>query len=443
MKVLVIGSGGREHALIWKLAQSPKVAKVFAAPGNGGIAEMAECLPFNPDKTKELADFAAAQAIDLTVVGPESPLVHGMVDYFEGRGLKIFGPSKAAARLEGSKAFAKEVMQKAGVPTASFQVFREAEAAYRHLDQCRGPVVVKADGLAAGKGVLMADSAEEAKQAVKSILTDRLFGDAGASVVIEERLTGEEVSVLGIVDGETTLLLAPSQDHKRSQDNDEGSNTGGMGAYSPVPWLDAGKLEEIRKRIFEPVTRFMAREGTPFKGVLYAGLMLTDSGPKVLEFNVRFGDPETQAILPRLKTDLFGLLLASAEGKLKGMSLEWDPRACACVVLASQGYPTKYDIGREIGSLTEAADEPGLWIFHAGTKKEGQRLITIGGRVLNVAALGDSLEGALEKVYRAIGKIYFEGMQYRRDIGFRALRNRHPRVSEDQSGRVRFPLSRE
>ncbi len=424
MKILVVGSGGREHALVWKLAQSPRVTKIFAAPGNGGIAELAECLPFNADKTKELADFASAQSIDLTVVGPESPLVYGMVDYFQSRGLAIFGPTKAAARLEGSKAFAKELMAACGVPTAEFRNFRDPEEAYQYLDRCQGQVVVKADGLASGKGVIVTQSREEAKQAVKGIMGDRIFGDSGAQVVIEERLQGEEVSVLGIVDGSECVLLAPSQDHKQAWDGDQGPNTGGMGAYSPVPWLDAAKLESIRKTIFEPVIRRMKSEGTPFQGVLYAGLMLTASGPKVLEFNVRFGDPETQAILPRLKSDLAELLWAAVEGKVSQVSPAWDSRVCGCVALASQGYPTKYDVGREIRGVENLSDWSQGLIFHAGTRQEGKRLITTGGRVLSVVGLGDTLEAALEQAYQAIGKISFEGMQYRRDIGHHALKDK-------------------
>ncbi len=423
MKVLVIGSGGREHAMVWKLIKSTRVKKVFAAPGNGGISELAECLPLGVEKVVDLADFAASSPIDLTVVGPEVPLVHGMVDYFRQRKLPIFGPTKAASRLEGSKIFAKQLMQRYNVPTARFQIFQDLSEALNQLKNSPMPVVVKADGLAGGKGAIVAESREEAIQAVTGMLREHLLGEAGNQVIIEECLQGEEVSVLALVDGSNFILLEPSQDHKRALDGDQGPNTGGMGAYSPVPMASPDLLEEIRSKIFEPIVVGMANEGCPFQGILYAGLMLTAQGPKVLEFNVRFGDPEAQAILPRLKTDFFELLLASMEGRLGEVQLTWDPRACACLVLASQGYPGKYDLGREITGVKEAAELPDTLIFHAGTKREGSRLLTTGGRVLNVAALGETLEEALKKVYQAADRIQFEGRQFRRDIGARALRH--------------------
>ncbi len=421
MRVLVIGSGGREHALVWKLAKSPLVKKVFAAPGNAGIAEIAECLPLTADKTVELADFAAASKIDLTVVGPETPLVHGIVDYFQQRKLPIFGPSKAAARLEGSKAFAKEIMVKAGVPTAGSRTFTGLEEAAAYVQTAPAPIVVKADGLAAGKGVVVASTREEALAALNGMLKDRLFGDAGGRVVIEEFLEGEEISVLAIVDGARAVLLEPSQDHKRAFDGDQGPNTGGMGAYCPVPRVTPLLMSEIRDRIIQPVVAELAKQGTPFQGVLYAGLMLTKYGPKVLEFNVRFGDPETQAILPRLKTDLVQVMKAAVEGRLESVNLAWTSQAAACVVLASAGYPGKYDIGREITGLAEAAEIPGALVFHAGTQKENGRVLTSGGRVLNVVGLGATLEAAVETAYQAADKIQFHGKQMRRDIGARAL----------------------
>ncbi len=423
MKVLVVGAGGREHALVWKLSQSPKVKKIFAAPGNAGMTRLAEGLPIPAHKTVELADFAASNGIDLTVVGPEGPLVHGIVDYFKERRLTIFGPTKGAARLEGSKAFAKQIMEKCGVPTARFQIFSDLKEGLAHLEQCRIPVVVKADGLAAGKGAIVAQTREEAIHALTSMLKEKAFGDAGSKVVIEEYLAGEEVSVLAVVDGTNLVLLEPSQDHKRALDGDRGPNTGGMGAYSPVPMVTPQMMGQIRGKVFEPMARGMAEQGTPFQGILYAGIMLTADGPKVLEFNVRFGDPETQALLPRLKSDLAELLLAAAQGNLQGVRPVWDSRVAACVVLASQGYPGKYDMGREITGLKEIEDLPETLLFHAGTKHEGNRWLTVGGRVFSAVGLGDTLEQALDRAYAAAEKIQFEGKHFRRDIGARALKH--------------------
>ena len=421
MRILVIGSGGREHALVWKLSKSPLVKKIFVAPGNAGMDEVAESLPLAADKSVELADFAQTSQIDLTIVGPESPLVFGIVDYFNSRGLKIFGPSKAAARLEGSKAFAKTIMEKYGVPTARFRVFKELNEALEYLEKAQVPIVVKADGLAAGKGVIVAQTREEAAAAVTGILSSRIFGDAGVQVVMEECLSGEEVSILAVADGAHCLLLESSQDHKRAFDGDRGPNTGGMGAYSPVPMLDSQGIEQVRARIFEPVLKGMAEEGTPFTGILYAGLMLTAEGPKVLEFNVRFGDPEAQAILPRLKTDLLELFLAAVKGDLDKVPLVWDRSHSACVVLASAGYPGKYDVGRTITGLDKVKDLPDTWVFHAGTRKNGSRIVTSGGRILSVVGLGSTLEAALGRAYQAADQIQFEGKQFRRDIGAHAL----------------------
>jgi phosphoribosylamine--glycine ligase len=422
MRILVIGSGAREHALIWKLAQSRLVGKVFAAPGNAGIESLAESIPLTADRMVDLAHFASSARIDLTIVGPESPLVCGIVDCFQSKGLKIFGPTKAAARLEGSKAFAKEVMERTGVPTAPFRVFREVPEVVEYLRKADVPIVVKADGLAGGKGSIVAETREEAIRAATRILGERIFGEAGGQVVVEDCLVGEEVSIIGIVDGSHVQLLEPSQDHKRAFDQDQGANTGGMGAISPLPRVDGHLVQEIRRRIFEPVIQGMAIEGTPFVGALYAGLMLTADGPKVLEFNVRFGDPETQAILPRLKTDLMEVILGALEGSVDQIPVTWDSKASACVVLASEGYPGRYDIGRTITGLSRVADWPETLVFHAGTQREGQRLVTWGGRVLNVVGLGETLEAALERAYRAVDQIQFEGKQFRRDIGARALR---------------------
>jgi len=422
MKVLVIGSGGREHALVWKLRQSPLTDKIFAAPGNAGMSQIAECVPIAVNKTVELAEFALAQKIDLTVVGPEAPLVAGLVDYFEEKKLKVFGPSRQAAQLEGSKAFAKSVMEKYGVPTAKAQRFTDEAEALRFLRRKPCPVVIKADGLAAGKGVTVAQTQTEAMEAVRSIMGERVFGEAGSQILIEDCLEGEEVSILGLSDGAHVALLPPSQDHKRAFDRDQGPNTGGMGAYSPVPMLNEAGIEEIRSKVFDPVIQGMRKAGTPFRGVLYAGLMLTQEGPKVLEFNVRFGDPETQAVLPRLKSDLAELMMASAEGHIDQVQVKWDPRACACVVLASQGYPGRYDMGREITEVEAAQDLEGVLVFQAGTKQEGKRLVTVGGRVFNVVGLGENLETALQRAYRGAETIQYEGKQYRRDIGARALR---------------------
>jgi len=421
MRILVIGSGGREHALVWKLAQSQLVKKIFAASGNPGIGELAECIPLEPKDTVALAHFAMTARIDLVVVGPEAPLVHGMVDYFQEKGIPIFGPTRAAARLEGSKVFAKEWMRRTGVPTADFHLFQDFQEAKDHIMRAPLPVVVKADGLAAGKGVVVAETREEAVGALTRFMHDRIFGESGSRVVVEEYLEGEELSVLGLVDGKHVVLLEPAQDHKRAFEGDRGPNTGGMGAYSPVPMLGEAWKGEVERRIFEPIVHAMAEAGCPFRGVLYAGLMWTEEGPKVLEYNVRFGDPEAQVLLPRLKTDLVELILACLEGRLDRVDLAWDTRACACVVLASKGYPTQYDIGREITGLRAADDLPNSLIFHAGTKKEGEKIYTAGGRVLNVVGLGDSLKEALDCAYRLAEIIQFDGKQYRRDIGAKAV----------------------
>jgi len=422
MRVLVIGSGAREHVLVWKLAQSRRVEKIFAAPGNPGMAALAEGIPLAVDRIVELADFAVSARVDLTVVGPEVPLVSGIVDYFKSRGLKIFGPTKAAARLEGSKVFAKSFMERRRIPTAPFQIVEDLNEALACVRKADFPFVLKADGLAAGKGVVVPRSMEEAAHALNSILGNKIFGEAGNRVVIEERLRGEEVSVLAVVDGTDLILLEPSQDHKRAFDGDEGPNTGGMGAYCPVPMLDAPFMDRIRREIFEPAVSGMAEEGTPFSGILYAGLMLTETGPKVLEFNVRFGDPEAQAILPRLKTDLMEIVCAAEEGDVNRVRLDWDSQSSACVVLASAGYPGRYDVGRPISGLKEAADIPNVLLFHAGTRQQGSEWVTWGGRILSIVGLGETLGAALDRCYQTVDRIHFEGKQFRTDIGARALR---------------------
>ena len=379
MKVLIIGSGGREHALAWKIKQSPRVQKVYCAPGNGGISQVAECVDIEATDIAALLKFAKKEKIDLTVVGPEAPLTAGIVDEFEKAKLKIFGPNKAAARLEGSKVFAKEFMQRRNVPTAVFKAFERIEDAKDFLNHAQYPLVVKADGLAGGKGVVVCPSSDKAIEAIDQIMGEKIFKEAGNKVVIEECLDGEEVSILAISDGENFCILESSQDHKRIFDDDIGPNTGGMGAYSPAPIVTADLLKKIEVRVIEPTIRGMAKEGAPFKGVLYAGLMITLEGPQVLEYNVRFGDPETQAILPRLKDDLVELMMDSADEKLTSRKLQWERRSCVCVVMSSGGYPGKYESGFEVTGLDQVNEAQAV-VFHAGTKKDGDKFVTAGGR---------------------------------------------------------------
>ncbi len=422
MKVFIVGGGGREHALAWKIAQSPRVSKIFCAPGNGGICESAECLPIDGADIHDLLDFAVREEMDLTVVGPEAPLSMGIVDLFEQHGLKIFGASKAAAEIESSKAFSKDLMKKYGIPTAWYRVSDSPEDALRYIHEMGAPIVVKADGLAAGKGVIICHTVEEAEEAVKMIMVDRLFGDAGERLVVEEFLEGEEASFLAFSDGETVLPLASSQDHKPAYDNDQGPNTGGMGAYSPAPVVTEELHRQVMEKVMIPTVRGMAAEGRPYKGILYAGLMITGEGPKVLEFNARFGDPEAQPILPRMEGDIVPVLEACIDGTLAGHSLSWKKEACVCVVLASGGYPGKYEKGLPIEGLDEASSEEGVIVFHAGTARKEGKIVTAGGRVLGVTALGATVREAIEKSYRAAEKIHFEGRHFRRDIGQKALR---------------------
>jgi phosphoribosylamine--glycine ligase len=429
MKVLIIGSGGREHALAWKLSQSPKVDTVYCAPGNGGTQTLGSTLSFALDDFASLADFAIKESIDLTVVGPEDPLVGGIVDFFKERGLTIFGPTRDAARMEGSKTFCREICQAAGVPVAQGQTFTDCSLALQALEKFSFPMVVKADGLAAGKGVTIAFDKDSAIQAVREAMEDKRFGAAGDQVVLEEYLKGYEVSILAICSGEDTVLLDPIQDHKPIYEGDTGPNTGGMGTYSPVPLFSAKQKEWVKEKGVLPILKTMKDKGCPFQGVLFVGLMVIDEWDiRVLECNVRFGDPETQAILPRLKGDLFELLNAAAKGEsLSDVALDCDPRACVTVVAASSGYPGSYEKGKAITGL-EAAEEAGGIVFHAGTSNVSEGLVTSGGRVLAVSALADDLQAAQEKSYAALAKINFEGMYYRKDIGYRAIAHLKPGV---------------
>ena len=427
MRILVIGSGGREHALCWKIAQSIKCSKIYCAPGNGGIAQVAELVNIEADNIDKLLIFAKDNRIDLTVVGPEVPLVKGIADRFQEEGLKIFGPAKKLAAIEGSKIFAKLLMKKAGVPTADFEVFEDMDAGLKYAATKKLPLVVKADGLCAGKGVVICKTQSELEAALKSMLVDKVFGASGEKIIIEECLEGEEASIIVISDGKNVVPLASSQDHKRIFDGDMGPNTGGMGAYSPAPVITAELFKKIIDTAIYPVINSLAKDGMPYKGVLYAGIMVTKNGPFVLEFNARFGDPETQAILPRLKSDLVEVIEKTISGNLAGFSLAWDTRPCVSVVIASGGSPEKYDKGMEIKGLEEAAMMNDVVVFHAGTRK-GRRasdsdklLITSGGRVLNVTALGDDMQKAIDNCYTAVRAIHFDKMHYRRDIGSRAL----------------------
>lgn len=430
LSLLVIGSGGREHALAWALARSPRVRQVYVAPGNAGTAwpagaaagaagprAPAENVPIPVDDLAGLARFARERAIDLTLVGPEAPLAAGIVDEFEAAGLPVFGPSRAAARLEASKAFAKAFMEACGLPTAAYGTFNDYQAARRFLGEFDHPVVVKADGLAAGKGVLVCDDREQAETALRRMLQAREFGAAGQTVVVEERLSGREVSVLAFSDGRSLALMPPTRDHKRALDGDRGLNTGGMGAFAPAPDVDGALLEEIQDTILAPAVAGMAERGSPYVGVLYAGLMLTEQGPRLLEFNCRFGDPETQVILPLLETDLLEILLACTHGGLDRQAVRWRPGACATVVMASPGYPGPYPRTLPIRGLEAAGALDDVVVFHAGTARRNGELVTAGGRVLNVTGQGEDLASALNAAYAGVERIHFEGAHYRRDIG--------------------------
>ncbi len=421
MKVLVIGSGGREHALAWKIARSPRVSKVFCAPGNAGIEETAEVVDLSASDIEGLARFADKNRIDLTVVGPELPLTMGIVDLFEERGLRIFGPSKAASELEGSKAFSKAAMKRHGIPTAAYETFDSREPALACIEKMGAPVVVKADGLAAGKGVTVARTVEEAKKAVEMMMVNKAFGSAGDRLVIEEFMEGEEASYLVFSDGENILPMPASQDHKAVYDGDRGPNTGGMGAYSPAPVVTGEMEERILNEIIHPLLRGMASEGRPYRGILYAGLMITEEGPKVVEFNVRFGDPECQPIIMRMKGDIIPVIEAAIDGRLDSAEMEWDDRAAVCVVMASKGYPGSYEKGKVITGLEEVKAMDDVFVFHAGTARKGERIVTSGGRVLGVTALGEGIGDAIKRAYDAVGRIHWDGVYFRKDIGRKAL----------------------
>ncbi|HET97114.1 MAG TPA: phosphoribosylamine--glycine ligase [Desulfurivibrio alkaliphilus] len=429
MKILIVGSGGREHALAWSMARSPRVSAVYCAPANAGIAEIATPVAIAPNEGGALADFARREGIDLTVVGPEGPLSQGLVDLFLARGLRVFGPTRRAAALEGSKVFMKNLLRKYKIPSAAYAVFDSREQAVAHLDSINFPVVVKADGLAAGKGVIIAADRAEAVAALDLIMGDRAFGEAGNQVVLEEFLVGEEASFIAFTDGKTVLPLPSSQDHKAAFDGDQGPNTGGMGAYSPAPVLTPELERQVMEKVMYPTVAAMAAEGRPYKGMLYAGLMIRDGEAKVLEFNCRFGDPEAQPLLMRLRGDLVEVLEAVIDERLDRITLDIDPRPTVCVVMASGGYPGEYSVGHEISGLPAAAKLEGVEIFHAGTRSEQGKLVSAGGRVLGVCAIAETLESAIARAYQAVELISWRDCRYRRDIGRKALHR--PRGAAD------------
>ena len=421
MKLMVVGSGGREHALGWKLASSGLVDDIIFLPGNAGMRELGECVQADVNDASAVADIASSRGGDLTVVGPEAPLVEGLVDHFEDKGLKAFGPTRGAAQLEGSKQFAKGIMEKHGVPTGSARLFDDFDAAREYVEAHPAPLVVKADGLAAGKGVIIANTTAEAVDALRLCLVDEAFGESGRKVLVEEFMEGPEVSILSLSDGESGAHMVASQDHKRAFDGDEGPNTGGMGAYSPVPLLDAATEQAIHHRVMEATIDGMRDEMIPYRGVLYGGLMLTEDGFKTLEFNVRFGDPETQVVLPRLSSDLLPGLLATLDGTVRNLQMRWSDEYCVCVVMASGGYPGKYRKGIPITGLKAAGSDAKVEVFHAGTAMDEGKVVTAGGRVLNVVALGKDFEEARGLAYQSVEMIQFEGRQFRTDIGYRAI----------------------
>jgi phosphoribosylamine--glycine ligase len=420
MKILVIGNGGREHALLLKLAQSQKVSKLYCAPGNAGTAQVAENVAIDVTQIDELVTFACQQTIDLTVVGPELPLLEGIVDRFEQHNLAIFGPRQAAALIEGSKTFAKELMQKYSIPTATYRVFTDSKEALTYVREQGAPIVIKADGLAAGKGVVVAHTIAEAEKAIIDAMEQKVFGDAGKQVVIEECLVGQEVSLMAFVSGNDFVPMVISQDHKPVYDDDKGPNTGGMGAYSPVPQIADTIVEQAIHTIIEPMVRAFQQEGIDYRGVLYAGLMITSDGPKVIEFNARFGDPETQVVLPRLRTDLVDVLLAVVEGHLAQLQVQWDERAAVCVVMTAPGYPGSYPKGAPITFPAQLSEETA--IVHAGTKEQTGQIVTAGGRVLGVVALAETIEASQQRAYELVKQIYFEGAHYRKDIAAKAMK---------------------
>ena len=417
MKVLVVGSGGREHAICWKIAQSPKVDKIYCAPGNAGIAEYAELVDIKAMEFDKLVAFAKEKEIDLTVIGMDDPLVGGVVDEFEKAGLRVFGPRKNAAILEGSKAFSKDLMKKYNIPTAGYETFDDPQKALEYLETAKMPIVLKADGLALGKGVLICQTLEEAKEGVKSIMEDKKFGTAGNQMVVEEFMTGREVSVLSFVDGKIVKTMTSAQDHKRAKDGDQGLNTGGMGNFSPSPFFTKEIDDFCQKYIFQPTVDAMAAEGREFKGIIFFGLMLTEDGPKVLEYNARFGDPEAQVVLPRMKNDIIDVFNACIDGTLDQIDLQFEDNACVCVVLASDGYPVSYEKGFEIKGLENFKDKDGYYCFHAGSAFKDGKIVTNGGRVLGVTALGSNLVEARANAYKAVDWVDFDNKYYRHDIG--------------------------
>jgi len=426
VNVLVVGGGGREHAIVWSLAKSGKIAKLYCAPGNAGIARIAECVPIGVMQFDELVRFARDRGIDLVVVGPDDPLAAGIVDAFEAAGIPAFGPNKAAAEIEASKIFTKNLLRKYGIPTARYETFDDYEKALAYLRTQQAPLVVKADGLAAGKGVTVARTVEEAEEALRRMMIDRVFGESGTRVVIEEYLEGQEMSILSFVDGETVRPMVPAQDHKPVFDGDRGPNTGGMGTYSPLPHIDPAIVETAIEKIIKPTAAAMVREGRPFRGVLFAGLMVTKDGPKVIEFNSRMGDPEAQVVLPRLETDLLDIILATLNGSLDRIDIRWSEEAAVCVIMASEGYPGSYPKGKIIEGL-ERAEAAGALIFHAGTALDAEgRFVTSGGRVLGVVGRGRDIAEARQKAYEACGMIRFEGAHFRKDIAMKALVGQKP-----------------
>jgi len=417
MKILIVGSGGREHSIAWKIAQSKKETKIYCAPGNAGIEEYATCVDIGAMEFDKLAGFAKEEEIDITVIGMDDPLVGGIVDVFEGQGLRVFGPRKNAAILEGSKAFSKDLMKKYNIPTAAYENFTDPDAAIAYLEKADFPIVLKADGLALGKGVLICNTLAEAREGVKSIMLDKQFGSAGNTMVIEEFMTGREVSVLSFVDGKTIKTMTSAQDHKRAKDGDHGLNTGGMGTFSPSPFYTKDVDEFCEKYVYQATVDAMAAEGRPFKGIIFFGLMLTEKGPRVLEYNARFGDPEAQVVLPRMKNDIVDVFEACVDGTLDEINLEFEDNAAVCVVLASDGYPVSYEKGFVISGLDNFKDKDGYYVFHAGTKKTDDGIVTNGGRVLGVTAKGNNLKDARVNAYNAIELVQFDNKYYRNDIG--------------------------
>ncbi|QGQ94130.1 phosphoribosylamine--glycine ligase [Paenibacillus psychroresistens] len=418
MRILVIGRGGREHAIIWSLKKSDKVKEIFCAPGNGGIASIAECVDILEDQFEEISQFVLENDINFVVVGPDDPLAAGIVDFLEAKNILVYGPRKNAAIIEGSKVFTKNLLKKYNIPTAAYETFENYDEAIAYLHKQGAPIVIKADGLAAGKGVIVAHSLEEAEKALKDIMVDKVFGTAGTQVVIEEFLQGQEMSLLAFVDGNVVRPMTPSQDHKPIFDNDLGPNTGGMGTYSPLPHIPQSIIDEAIATILKPTAEAMVKEGRPFRGVLYAGLILTATGTKTIEFNARFGDPETQVILPRLETDLLDIFLATVNGRLEEMDIQWSNEAAVCVILASDGYPGTYPKNLPITGLNDVEES---LVFHAGTALKDGQLVTNGGRVLGVVGRGTTIKEAREQAYRDAERIYFEGKQYRTDIAMKAL----------------------